>query len=40
VAATVESVHPAKIAIDEKLARRIGPGGIIIFGLILAAGML
>src|SRR5271155_5063207 len=40
VAATVESVHPAKIAIDEKLNRRTGPGGIIIFGLIIAAGMI
>jgi phosphate/sulfate permease len=26
-------------AVDQKLARRAGPGGIIIFGLILAAGM-
>ncbi len=39
MAATVESAIPAKVAIDEKLARRPGPGGIIIFGLILAAGM-
>jgi inorganic phosphate transporter, PiT family len=39
VAATVESVITTKGAIDQKLARRTGPGGIIIFGLILAAGM-
>ena len=39
MAATVESAIPAKVAIDEKLARSTGPGGIIIFGLILAAGM-
>ncbi len=39
MAATVEGVITAKGAIDEKLARRTGPGGVIIFGLILAAGM-
>ena len=37
MAATVQSAIPAKLAIDAKLARRPGAGGIIIFGLILAA---
>jgi PiT family inorganic phosphate transporter len=39
VAATFESVAPSKVAIDEKLARKPNPGGVIIFGLILAAGL-
>jgi len=39
MAATVESVHPAKLAIDEKLARKTGPGPTIIFGLIRAASL-
>jgi inorganic phosphate transporter, PiT family len=39
VAATVQSAIPAKVAIDAKLARRPGAGGIIVFGLILAAGL-
>ncbi len=39
VAATAERILPAKVAIDEKLARKSGPGGIIVFGLILAAGL-
>src|SRR5579862_8995540 len=39
MAATVQSAIPAKLAIDAKLARRPGAGGIIIFGLILAAGL-
>lgn len=39
MAATFESVAPSKVAIDEKLARRPNPGGVIIFGLILAAGL-
>jgi inorganic phosphate transporter, PiT family len=39
VAATVETAIPAKAALDQKLARRPGLGGMIIFGLILAAGM-
>jgi inorganic phosphate transporter, PiT family len=39
VAATVEGIHPAKVAIDEKLSRKTGPGGIIVFGLIIAAGL-
>jgi hypothetical protein len=40
VAATVESIHPTKVAIDEKLARKSGAGGIIVFGLILAASII
>ena len=40
MAATVESIHPTKVAIDEKLARKTGPGGTIVFGLILAAGII
>jgi hypothetical protein len=39
VAATVESAIPAKVAINEKLARRTSPGGLIVFSLILDAGM-
>jgi inorganic phosphate transporter, PiT family len=39
VAATVENILPSKGAIDEKLARKTGPGGIIVFGLIIAAGL-
>jgi PiT family inorganic phosphate transporter len=39
VAATVEHVITQKAAIDEKLARKPGPGGIILFALILAAGL-
>ena len=39
MAATVETAIPANGAIDEKLARKPGTGGIIIFGLILAAGL-
>src|SRR5208283_4568558 len=39
VAATVERSIPANVAIGEKLSRRPGAGGIIIFGLILAAGL-
>jgi inorganic phosphate transporter, PiT family len=40
VAATVESAIPARRAIDEKLAQSPGWGGMIIFGLILAAGVI
>src|SRR5262249_46729849 len=39
VAATVEGAIPRKRAIDEKLAKEPRAGGMIIFGLILAAGM-
>ena len=39
MAATVETTIPAKAAIDAKLAKNPGLGGMIIFGLILAAGM-
>jgi hypothetical protein len=39
VAATVETAIPAKAALDQKLAKSPGLGGMIIFGLILAAGM-
>jgi PiT family inorganic phosphate transporter len=39
VAATVQTAIPPKVAIDAKLARKPGAGGIIIFGLILAAGL-
>jgi inorganic phosphate transporter, PiT family len=39
VAATIERALPQSGAINEKLARRPGAGGIIIFGLILAAGL-
>ncbi len=39
MAATVESAIPVKRPLDEKLARSPGLGGMIIFGLILAAGM-
>ena len=39
MAATVETAIPAKAALDQKLARSPGLGGIIIFGLILAVGM-
>lgn len=39
MAATVESITPSKGAIDAKLARSPGMGGMIVFGLILAAGM-
>ena len=38
MAATIERAIPAK-AIDEKLARSPSMGGMIIFGLILAAGL-
>jgi inorganic phosphate transporter, PiT family len=38
VAATIERTIPAK-AIDEKLARSPGAAGMIVFGLILAAGL-
>jgi inorganic phosphate transporter, PiT family len=40
VAATVESAIPAKHAIADKLSRSPGAGGIIIFGLIFAAGLI
>jgi PiT family inorganic phosphate transporter len=39
VAATIERAIPGKLAIDEKLARKPGATGIIVFGLILAAGL-
>jgi PiT family inorganic phosphate transporter len=39
VAATVEHVITQRAAIDEKLARKPGPGGMILFGLILAGGL-
>ncbi len=39
MAATVEGAIPSNRAIEEKLARSPGVGGIIIFGLILAAGL-
>ena len=39
MAATIERSIPANAAIGEKLARRPGAGGIIVFGLILAAGL-
>jgi PiT family inorganic phosphate transporter len=39
VAATVDSAVPSKIGVNEKLARKPGAGGMIIFGLILAAGL-
>jgi PiT family inorganic phosphate transporter len=40
VAATVDTVIPEKHAVAEKLAQGPSIGGIIIFGLILAAGLL
>jgi inorganic phosphate transporter, PiT family len=39
VAATIESSIPVKGGIDQKLSKSPSVGGIIIFGLILAAGM-
>jgi len=39
VAATVEHVITQKAAIDEKLNRKPGLGGMILFGLILAGGL-
>jgi PiT family inorganic phosphate transporter len=39
MAATLETAVPSKVALDEKLARKPGPAGMIVFGLILAAGM-
>ena len=39
MAATIERAIPSNVAIDEKLARKTGTGPIIIFGLILAAGL-
>ena len=39
MAATLETAIPSKVALDEKLARRSSPAGMIVFGLILAAGM-
>jgi inorganic phosphate transporter, PiT family len=39
VAATLERELPGNIAVGEKLARRPGTGGTIVFGLILAAGL-
>ena len=39
MAATIERALPSSGAINEKLARKPGAGGIIIFGLILAAGL-
>ncbi|MGA6972102.1 MAG: inorganic phosphate transporter [Candidatus Binatus sp.] len=39
MAATIERALPQSGAINEKLARKPGAGGIIIFGLILAAGL-
>ena len=39
MAATIDREIPASGAINEKLARKTGAGGIIIFGLILAAGL-
>ena len=40
MAASVDSAIPAGRAIDQKLAQRPALGGMIIFGLILAAGVL
>ena len=39
MAATLETAIPSKVALDEKLARKPSPAGMIVFGLILAAGM-
>ena len=39
VAATIERALPSTHAINEKLARKPGAGGMILFGLILAAGL-
>src|SRR5215469_16864220 len=39
MAATLETAVPSKVALDEKLARKTSPAGIIVLGLILAAGM-
>jgi phosphate/sulfate permease len=39
VAATIERTIPSSGAINDKLARKTGTGPIIIFGLILAAGL-
>lgn len=40
MAATVDTAIPEKRAVTEKLAQGPSTGGIIIFGLILAAGLL
>jgi inorganic phosphate transporter, PiT family len=39
MAATLETAIPSKGALDEKLARKPSAAGMIVFGLILAAGM-
>jgi hypothetical protein len=39
VATSVETAIPAKAAIDQKLARSTSLGGVVVFGLILAAGL-
>ena len=39
MAASLETTFPEKRAVNEKLAQRPSSGGIIVFGLILAAGL-